>query len=464
MSTGAVSARAWAQRIDLAQLAQWLSQRRWYASKSHHLHELEIEECALLRDSPPELLTIAQAQLSSGEHDLYQLPLSLIDEGGGDADRAVASAGGLHAVDGLAQGRCGTLLAEAIAAERTLPGEEGTFNFRRADAGGHPAAGPARPVGAEQSHSSLVLGDRTVLKVLRRLEPGVSPELELLRFLSERSFPNVPPLQGFYEYEGRAFTCTLGIAQRFVGGAVGGFELACSWAQSRPEALVTALADLGAVTARLHNCLASDASDPAFTPEEPSAESLSLLTATIDEDIERVFAHLPPDDERLAPIAGRGQDVRERINARGHAVPAGRSIRTHGDYHLGQTLRADGEWQIIDFEGEPSRPLHERRRKRSPLRDVASMLRSFAYVDATARAQGGAVADDWEQRARASFMESYLASIDRTLLPGGEAQILNLLAIFELEKAVYELRYELDHRPEWLPIPVAGIVRLLEAD
>src|SRR5205085_6748249 len=144
-------------------------------------------------------------------------------------------------------------------------------------------------------------------------------------------------------------------------------------------AFLDRLGSLGEVTATMHNTLASDAGDPAFSPEEPSNEALSLLTATVDEDIERIFLRLP-DDERVAPIAGRGQDVRERLAARSQIGVGGRVIRTHGDYHLGQTLHTPRGWVIIDFEGEPARALPERRQKRSPLRDVASMLRSFAYT------------------------------------------------------------------------------------
>ena len=139
-------------------------------------------------------------------------------------------------------------------------------------------------------------------------------------------------------------------------------------------------------------------------------------------------------------------------------------IRTHGDYHLGQTLSTPRGWVIIDFEGEPGRALPERRQKRSPLRDVASMLRSFAYVtSAVELLRGQRAPEDFEQRARSRFLERYLERVDPTLLPAGEAQIANLLSIYELEKAIYELQYELDNRPDWVAIPVAGIRRLLES-
>jgi maltokinase len=222
------------------------------------------------------------------------------------------------------------------------------------------------------------------------------------------------------------------------------------------------VASLGEVTAQMHTVLASDAGDPAFSPEEPSHEALSLLTATVDEDIERVFTRLP-DDEALAPIAGSGQDVRERLGQLAQLGVGGRVIRTHGDYHLGQTLHTPRGWVILDFEGEPARPLPERRQKRSPLRDVAGMLRSFAYVTSAAEIIRGRPAPaDFEQRAREAFLEHYLAHVEPGLLPAGEAAIANLLSVFELEKAVYELRYELDNRPDWVAIPVAGISRLLE--
>jgi len=216
------------------------------------------------------------------------------------------------------------------------------------------------------------------------------------------------------------------------------------------------------VTGEMHTVLASDANDPAFSPETPSVEALGLLTATIDEEIERVFVMLP-DDERLEPILGRGEEVREQLRMLAHSGATGKAIRTHGDYHLGQTLWAEQDWVVLDFEGEPARSLTERRRKRSPLRDVAGMLRSFAYAATAVQLLRGAPAPEgWEEQARARFLEGYLVTVDQTLLPSGQAAIERMLSVFELEKAVYELRYELDNRPEWIGIPVAGIQRLIE--
>jgi trehalose synthase-fused probable maltokinase len=212
----------------------------------------------------------------------------------------------------------------------------------------------------------------------------------------------------------------------------------------------------------MHAVLGSDASDPAFAPEEPSTESLGLLTATIDEEIERIFLDLA-DCEEAAEIAGRGEEVRDHLRMLTQVAVGGRVIRHHGDLHLGQTLFADDDWLVLDFEGEPARPLAERRRKRSPLRDVAGMLRSFAYAASAAEMQRGTPAPEgWEQRAREAFLAGYFRTVDAALLPPGQAASEQLLAIFELEKAVYELRYELNNRPDWVRIPVAGILRLLD--
>ncbi len=463
------------EHLDLDGLAAWLEQQRWYASKSRHVTGLEIDECIVLTESPALLVALVQARFASGSHELYQLPLTLLPRGQVGARPVVTGAQDGCAVDAVADPELLRDLLRHMNDEQTVETECGTFTFHHVDGSGAlPVDRPARPIGVEQSNSSTVFGDRTVLKVFRRLEPGINPELELLQYLTDHDFPHIAPLQGWYDYDGRSFSTTLGVAQRFFPDAIGGWELALARITSDPEGFLAELGSLGEVTARLHNCLACDATDPAFAPEEPSAESMSLLTATIDEDVERIFTRLP-DDERVAPIAGRGQDVREQMSQRAQTGVGGRAIRTHGDYHLGQTLhlpnggpghRAGGsEWVIIDFEGEPARPLFERRQKRSPLRDVAGMLRSFAYAASASEIMRGQSAPaHFEQRARNIFLEHYFSTIDPALLPGGEPAIWALLSIFELEKAVYELQYELDNRPDWLPIPVAGIVRLLETE
>ncbi len=456
--------------LDAAAIAAWLEDQRWYASKSKGISGLDIDEDVVVSTSPSLRVLLAQARFATGAHELYQLPLSVLHASEVGDRPVVADAGdGQVAVDAVSDPELARALLAAMQSELCVDVGEGRMRFEHVESSGPlPVDGGARPMGVEQSNSSIVFGEETVLKVFRRVEPGINPELEVLRFLTTHEFANIAALRGWYDYEGRSLAATLGVAQRFLGDATGGWELALEQIRTDPASFIIALGSLGRVTAELHNVLASDPGDPAFSPEEPSSEALALLVATIDEDIERIFTRLP-DDDRVGPIAGRGQDVREQIAQRAQLGVGGRSIRTHGDYHLGQTLHRHGqpagmEWTIIDFEGEPARPLFERRQKTSPLRDVAGMLRSFAYAtSAVAIMHGQPAPGQFEDRARQTFLEQYFSTIEPALLPGGDAAVLNLLSIFELEKAVYELRYELDNRPDWLPIPVAGVARLLEA-
>jgi maltokinase len=458
-------ANAFRHNLDVEALRQWVEQQRWYASKSRHVTGIEIDDGAVISDQPPLFLALVQTRFATGSHELYQLPLTFLPSGDSAGQTAIATTADWSAFDALSDPGVARDLLRRIYSEEQLDTDEGAFSFHHVDGAATIAAdAPARAVGVEQSNSSIVFGDQVVLKVFRKLEPGINPELELLQFLTRQRFANIAPLIGWYAYEGRSFAATLGVAQRFFADATGGWELALDRLGSDSDSFLAELGNLGQVTAELHNALASDALDAAFAPEEPSAEALSLLTATIDEDIERIFMRLP-DDERVSPIAGRVQEVRERITMRAQFGSGGRAIRTHGDFHLGQTLHTPGGWVIIDFEGEPARALVERRQKRSPLRDVASMLRSFAYAISAVRIMRGVEpAAGVEERARETFLEQYFAHVDAALLPPGESAIASMLSLFELEKAVYELQYELDNRPDWVPIPVAGVTRILESE
>jgi maltokinase len=457
------------QRLDGESLRDWIAGQRWYGAKARSIAGLEIVESPTLLQDPETLLTLAQTRFATGTHELYQLPLILLGDGETlpaplDPTAQPIGSGSEWAVyDGLADAGPAWELLRRIAASEEIETEQGRFTFHGSDAlAALDGNGAARLMGVEQSNSSVVFEDRFVLKLFRKLEPGINPELEMLRFLSTHGFEHIAPLHGWYEYDGLALAATLGVVQTFLPEAVGGWELALDEIARDPETFLGRLGSLGQVTAQMHTALATDAGDPAFSPEEPSQEAMSLLTATVDEDIERIFVRLP-ETPAVAPIAGCGQDVRERLAARAQIGIGGRVIRTHGDYHLGQTLSTPGGWIIIDFEGEPARALPERRQKRSPLRDVASMLRSFAYVSSAVEMMPDRQApEDFEQRARERFLREYLEHVEPTLLPAGEAAIANLLSIYELEKAIYELQYELNNRPDWVPIPVAGIRRLLE--
>jgi maltokinase len=451
--------------IEEDALLEYIRSRRWFGSKAEEVTHASVTASSLLREEPPLLAAaLVEIRFQAGTHDLYQLLLGFrpAEEGGWDSD-VVAQADEWVIYDALGDATLSRELVELMRHGATVPADEGQFEFRPVDVSSlEGELGEPRLVGVEQSNSSVVFGDQVIFKAYRRLEAGLNPELELLRFLTVRHFPNVASLAGWYAYHSRVLEATLGILQEFVPDAIDGWELVLTELERDPESFLARLHRLGEVTGELHSVLASDPSDPDFAPEEPSAEALSILTATIDEEIEAIFRDLP-ETEGVEPIRGRGEEVRERLRLISNVGTLGRVIRTHGDYHLGQVIWNGRDWIVLDFEGEPARSLRERRQKRSPLRDVAGMLRSFAYAVSAAEFRGVAVPEGWEDRARDEFLTGYFTNVDRHLMPPGRDGTAKLLLVFELEKAVYELRYELNNRPDWVQIPVAGIVRLLEA-
>ena len=452
--------------LDGLVLLGTIASQRWFGGKSRDVLDARVLDAGVVPGGPP-LLAFAIVEVRYGlqTHDLYHLPLGFRpSDDGWEQQSVVAETEGWIAYDALADSELVRRIVELVRAGEPLDLGEATIVFNGSDELPDEIE-TVRPMGAEQSNSSLVLDERLALKLYRRIEPGMNPELELLRFLTDRDFPHVAALEGFISYEGRPLEATLAILQRFVPSRGDGWELALDTLASDAGWLPAHVRRLGEVTAVLHNALGSDPTDPHFAPEEPSTESLALLSASIDEEIEQVFAALPVI-EALEPVAGRGEEVRDRLRTLTHIGQVGRIIRHHGDYHLGQALWTDeDDWLILDFEGEPARSLSERRRKRSPLRDVAGMLRSFAYAASASVIQRGVEPPEgWEEECRSEFLAGYLGEIEPALLPYGEQAIGRLLMIFELEKAVYELRYELANRPDWVSIPVAGILRMLEAD
>jgi trehalose synthase-fused probable maltokinase len=449
------------RRISGDDLRAYVLQRRWFGSKSREVASLEILAAPWARTLPPLLaIALVETRFETGTHEVYQVPLGFRSLEEGWSEGVVCELDGWTGYDAAADPALARELVSLMREGQTLSTEDGRLEFRSVEGGGLGFemldVVQARPVGAEQSNTSIVLDDSHVLKLYRRLEAGINPELEVLRFLTERGFKQIASLEGWSAYVGWPLDATLSILQQYVHSEGDGWELVLAALQSDDgDAFLPRLRRLGEVTADLHNVLASDPHDANFSPEEPSVEALALLSASIDEEIALLFLSLPEGVEALDPIRGRGEEVRERLRLMSSAANVGKIIRTHGDYHLGQVLWAD-DWVILDFEGEPARSLPERRRKQSPLRDVAGMLRSFAYAASAAGSER-----DWEERARREFLDAYLEVIDRRLIPSGDA-LERVLAIFELEKAVYELRYELDNRPDWVHIPVTGIQRLLE--
>jgi maltokinase len=453
--------------LDPELLQEWVVAQRWFGAKGRQVSALEVLQAVPLREDEPLLvLAMIAARFPTGAHDLYQLPIGIRHADEGWDKGVIAEAGKWTIYDGLTDPELARELLRRMREQSVARAGGSTLMFKWANGNELNGANEVRPMGVEQSNSSMVFGETLVLKSFRRLEPGVNPELELLRFLDGHGFENIAPLAGWYEYEGRLVESTLGILQRYLKGARDGWSLAVEPDGEDPERLIEELDALGVVTGRMHSVLGSDAGEPAFAPEEPSDETLALITATVDEEIERIFKTLPDDEEGpVAQIRGRSQDVRERLGQLSRIGVGGRVIRLHGDYHLGQVMRTERGWVVLDFEGEPARTLPERRQKRSPLRDVAGMLRSFAYVAAAGDILGTrTMPEDWESRARAAFLEGYFREVDPALLPPGQESTDKLLSVFELEKAVYELNYEINNRPDWVGIPVASIMHLLEAE
>ena len=454
--------------LDGLVLLGTIASQRWFGGKSRDILDARVLDAAVAKGGPPILaFAIVEVRYGLQSHDLYHLPLGFRPASEHWNQAVIAETEGWTVYDAVADPALIRELVGLMRASKSLRFENARIVFWGAEGLSDRAGELAsiRPMGAEQTNSSVVLEDSLALKLYRRIEPGVNPELEILRFLTERDFRHIASLEGYTSYEGRPLETTLAILQRFVPSKGDGWELALETLGTDPNWLPKHASRLGEVTALLHNTLGSDAGDPHFAPEEPSSEALSLLSASVDEEIEQVFMTLP-DSEALAPIAGRGEEVRDRLRALTHIGNVGKIIRTHGDYHLGQALWTNEEdWLVLDFEGEPARSVPERRRKRSPLRDVAGMLRSFAYAASASQLQRGVQPPaNWEDNCRTNFLDGYLDTADPALLPAGEQGIERLLMVFELEKAVYELRYELNNRPDWVGIPVAGILRMLETE
>jgi maltokinase len=452
-------------RLQESELSAFIARQPWFRAHGREGAAARVLEATFVHTVSP-LLAIALAEVATerGLNEIYQLPVGL-RAAAEQGPPPIASLDGWSVYDALADPDLAHELVDLVRTAAAAHTDVSAVDF-------HPRGGPdafppsasrgLRAIGEGHSNTSVVVGEEAVLKVYRRLAPGINPELELLRFLSEHGFANSPELLGSFEHSGRQIDATLGIVTRFVPAECDGWTFALSSLAGDPARFLERLERLGEVTGSMHVLLASDSSDPHFAAEEPSAESLALVAATLDEEIEAVFAHLP-DREVLKPLAGLGEEVRERLRVLSRMTDRGRVTRLHGNFHLGDLLWTGSDWIVVDFEGPPERSVAERRQKRSPLRDVASMLRSFAYAASASVLSGGTPPPTgWEEQARENFLRGYFAVVEPSgFIPGGAAGAGQLLEIFELEKAVDELRHELEVRPEWLPIPVAAIERLL---
>ncbi|MBM4440261.1 MAG: sugar phosphotransferase [Candidatus Rokubacteria bacterium] len=428
-------------------LLAWLPQQRWFGAKSRRIQGVQFDDSLPVAHAA---LHILRVTLDDGDVQRYAVPLSAGDEPA-DAldDPAVTRALVALARDG---GRVDGRHA-ALAGYRT----------RAFPAALDPAA-PVRKVGGEQSNTSLVIGETLIVKCFRRLSAGVNPDLEITRYLTdEAAFPHTPALAGWLTYgEGEA-TATLAVIQHLVRGAGDGWQwmLGALREDARRARTLPALARLGEATAALHVALAgAPASAPDLAPEPIGEADVARWTQDVAAQLATARASAPraADVPAIAP---------EQVSRALSALRGRVKCRHHGDFHFGQTLYAEdtGAWTLIDFEGEPLRPLAERRRKHSPLRDVAGMLRSIAYAAETVRAGGAAGwIDGWERDARRAFVDGYLATAGRApFLPEDAARTAAVIAAFELEKAAYEVVYEANNRPDWVKIPLAGLLRASSA-
>ncbi|MEX1183015.1 MAG: maltose alpha-D-glucosyltransferase [Gemmatimonadota bacterium] len=380
----------------------------------------------------------------------------------------------------------------------------------------------SRLLGVEQSNTSVVFGREIVLKIYRRLEEGVSLDLELGEYLSGRGFPHTPQVLGSLEYRGTAGPArTLGVVQEFVVNegdaweltldAVGEFYERAATMQEPPQpvdATTRALLQLSAAgasqggrdlvgpyleearllgqrTGEMHQVLASADDDPEFTPEPFTMfyqrslyQSMRNLSGRVLQLLGKRLEELPPDLQPAArAVLAHDRTILGRFRALVDHKLNGARIRCHGDFHLGQVLWTGNDFFLTDFEGEPIRPLSERRLKRSPLRDVAGMLRSFHYAAFAAlheQEQSSAVrpadrasmemwARAWYTHVSGAFLNGYLGVMAQSpVLPQERDELARLLDAYVLEKAVYELGYELGNRPDWAGIPLRGLLQLLE--
>ena len=516
-------------------LPEFLMKQRWFGGKARTISSVEVSD--IIPFHPGSLrsyFVLAHITYTTGQMETYDIPLvPLLDrpeQVNSSSLLRIQPATLPEAIvlkDAVTDERFLAHLFDAIAGGLSLRG--GTGQLRAASTTAlqslwQPSQGPLAPsvMHAEQSNSSVVYENRLVLKIFRRLEEGVNPDLEIGSFLTGRtSFRNVPPLAGTLEYLGEGEKRTaLGMMQGYVANQGDAWQFTLKAlaeyyarasksggllnevpygpllklsdqalpdeAERRIGAYLGSAALLGQRTAELHRALASDPEDPDFAPQlfsdtelKAFASSAVRLLATNFELLRRLKDGMPEHSRHDADTVLKLEDVaRRRFQLLSGLNISATVTRIHGDYHLGQVLFTGSDFVIIDFEGEPARSLEERRKKRSPLQDVAGMLRSFhyaAYAPLLQQQSGesltqeqlqtmGRHAQYWQKWVSAAFLKTYLeVSGNSNFIPQDREELALLLDLYLLDKAVYELGYELNNRPSWVRIPLDGISQLLQS-
>ncbi len=440
----------------LPALSEWLPRQRWYSGQAEPT-SLTIVDQEIRGDDFPVLVRL----LVAADGLTYQVLVGV--------RRRDQYPEFLRGRDLAFIADIGTTRGDAIAYDAVLDPELALVILNAVAP--HEKAERARLMGAEQSNSSIVYDERIILKLFRRVQRGHNPEVEVTEALARQGFTCVAqPLatQRVGEHD-------LAILQPFLAGATEGWALA-----------LTSLRDLfGVHDTSSIPIISLDSPPPPTDPGQAGgdfageAARLGAMTGGMHVALADAFGrHHAGSDEWAASIAKQVGGLEPGdLDLRGAQaildqladLDAGSAIRVHGDYHLGQVLRTDAGWFVLDFEGEPARPLDERRRASSPLKDVAGMLRSFHYASAVARTERDesaleGLAAAWENRNRQAFMRGYMrAAGPGNILPPDPECVGAVLAAFELEKAVYELGYERAFRPEWAHIPLSALRRLTEA-
>ncbi|WP_145140584.1 maltose alpha-D-glucosyltransferase [Roseomonas gilardii] len=499
-----------AQKRELERevLPTYLPKRRWFASKGERLEGVSLKAMAPFPHARYVTFAEIEAKLP-GRTERYCLPLGAVE----DDDSASPLAYQL-ALSRVRQGRRVGYLTDAFASDdfvhaalvnfhrnATAQSEEGEIRF----IGGAllhdieiPEGPEIRRLSAEQSNSSMIIGNQVVLKILRKLFSGIHPEAEMTRHLTEAGFQNIAPLLGEVVRTGPdGQPVTLMLLQGFVRNQGDGWGWTLDWlARSVDEAALahdghedifagylTFATALGRRLGELHALLAGPSDDPAFTPEPAVETDRTAWAEGALEQLEPALkllekaSDLSEADAALArSLLDRAEALRGKVHELARSADGALKTRLHGDFHLGQVLVSQGDAVIVDFEGEPARSLEERRAKGSPLRDVAGLLRSFDYAAAAAAqshdtGSSSAVPQErreallarFRQEASDAFLAAYRAvehAAERPWVPGDSEQ--SLLDLFLIEKAAYEIRYEAANRPAWLPLPLRGLAAIVE--
>lgn len=481
---------AWIERALPEVLPAFLPQRRWFAGKARRIRDVAFEDAAWLPDvHRPCVFVVVRVRDATDEESRYALIVAFRHDAGGlpvvgrvdcgqETAWAVEAAGDRNTALALLRGF-------ESSGDRELPMLRGGA-LRYGDCEGGAARMPdampdVRQVGVEQSNTTLKIDGGLAFKLFRRLEYGENPELEMGRFLATRTtFRDTPLLRGSLSYvSAHRQLATVGVLQDWIESRGDGWGHVLNLLRQRgDESAVKALGEdafaLGAVTERLHRALASDSVETAFASEPTTAADVAVWQRSVVERTRRTrslvqqhMASWSMPARRLAEtLVERSRDLEVLAGVPDQAACLFRKIRVHGDYHLGQTLRTETRFVVIDFEGEPARPLAERRAKQPALKDVAGMLRSFDYAvetalaDAEARDGNASISGVLRQR----FLDGYRATFENSppaFAPTDLGAVSAWIDFFELEKALYEVEYEINNRPAWVHIPLRGLQRIM---